>query len=497
MKFEEYRQHDATALADLVNRKEVTPAELLETAINRTEEVNPKINAVVTSLYKEAKEQLNNLDTSAPFAGVPFLLKDLDVQLKDTRYTCGTRLLKDFVSTENSEVANRILKGGMVIFGKTNTPEFGLTPFTEGELLGAARNPWNTEHTTGGSSGGSAAAVAAGIVPMAFASDGGGSIRIPASCCGLFGIKPTRGRITNGPQYGEIWSGAVCSGVVSRSVRDAAAYMDLVSGAMNGDPYSIQLPTIPYAEEIKKTPRKLKIGYSYKMPQGLKTGIDEENILAIEKAIGLLREAGHEVTEVPLPFTHQLNSELLYTLVLGELSATLDYIGEQRNRKPQRHELEPNTWLLYKLGKSFSANTFSLAKMKWNEVNRKMTHFYTQYDLLLTPTLGRRPFKIGALKNPPFEEAALRVMNALGISSIVRYTGMIEKIAQQTFSWMPYPALANITGQPAMSVPLHWAPENLPVGVMFTAPHGEESTLFQLGAQLEKAQPWFNKVPNL
>ncbi len=497
MKFEEYRSHDATSLAELVKKKQVTPAELLETAIKRTEEVNPKINAVVTPLYNEAKEQLKNLNTTSPFAGVPFLLKDLDVQLKGTRYTCGTRLLKDYVSTQNSEVTNRILKGGLVIFGKTNTPEFGLTPFTEGELLGVARNPWNTEHTTGGSSGGAGASVAAGIVPMAFASDGGGSIRIPASCNGLFGIKPTRGRITNGPQYGEVWSGAVCSGIVSRSVRDAAAYIDLVSGEMKGDPYTIPAPAVPYSEEIKKAPRKLKIGYSYQMPEGLKANIDEENIYAIETAVQLLRAEGHEVTEVPLPFTHKLNSELLYTLVLGELSSTLDYIGEQLGRKPQRHELEPNTWLLYKLGKSFSANTFALSKLKWNKVNRKMAEFHKNYDLLLTPTLGRRPFKLGTMNNPPFEETALRILNALGISTLVRYTGMIEKIAAQTFSWIPYPALANITGQPAMTVPLHWAPENLPVGVMFTAPHGDETTLFQLAAQLEKAQPWFNKVPEI
>ena len=497
MKFEEYRQHDATSLANLVKKKEITPTQLLDTAIKRNEEVNPRINAVVTPLYKEAAEQIKNLDLNSPFAGVPFLLKDLDAQLKGTRYTCGTRLLKDFVSTESSEVVNRIQKGGLVIFGKTNTPEFGLTPFTESELLGPARNPWNLNHTTGGSSGGAGASVAAGIVPMAFASDGGGSIRIPASCNGLFGIKPTRGRITNGPHYGEVWSGAVCSGIVSRSVRDAAAYLDLVSGAMKGDPYTVPLPTKPYAEEIKTAPRKLKIGYSYQMPEGLKADIDEENIRAIETTVKLLREAGHEVTEVPLPFTHQLNAELLYTLVLGELSSTLDNIGEQRGSKPQRHELEPNTWLLYKLGKSFSANAFALARLKWNLVNRKMADFHTQYDLLLTPTLGRRPFKLGALKNPPFEEAALRVMNALGISTIVRYTGMIEKIAAQTFSWIPYPALANITGQPSMTVPLHWAPENLPVGVMFTAPHGDEGTLFQLAAQLEQAQPWFNKVPTL
>src|ERR1019366_8650013 len=210
MTFDEYRKHDAVALAELVKKKEVTPSELLDIAIKRAEEVNPKINSVVTRFYDLAKEQLKQVDATAPFAGVPYLIKDLGPQLKGTQYTCGSRILKGNVSTENSDVTDRMLKAGLVIFGKTNTPEFGLTPYTESELFGPALNPWNVEHTTGGSSGGSAASVAAGIVPFASANDGGGSIRIPASCCGLFAMKPSRGRVTLGPQYGENWGGAVC-----------------------------------------------------------------------------------------------------------------------------------------------------------------------------------------------------------------------------------------------------------------------------------------------
>lgn len=497
MKFEEYRKHDATSLAELIRKKEVTPIELLETAITRAEEVNPKINAVVTKLYELGKEQLKSLDTNAPLAGVPYLIKDLGPQLKGTRYTCGSGILKDFISVENSVVTDRMLAAGLVIFGKTNTPEFGLTPWTEGKLLGTAHNPWNLNHTTGGSSGGSAAAVAAGIVPMASANDGGGSIRIPASCNGLFAIKPTRGRITLGPYFGEGWGGAVCEGLVSRSVRDSALYYDLVHGSDEGDPYHIKPPEHPFMHEITRTPRKLKIGYTTKMPVGMSKPVDEENVKAMTHAVQLLKSLGHEVVEVELPYKKEVLTELLYAMVYGETSATLDYIGEQRGRKPHRSEVEPNTWLLYKLGKSFSANAFALAKLKWNEVNRKLAEYHKQYDLLLTPTLGMRPFKIGAMNNPPFEEISLRILNALGISSVIRYTGMIEKIAEQTFSWIPYAPLANITGQPAMTVPLYWAPENLPVGVMFTAPLGDEATLFQLGAQLEKVQPWFNKVPTL
>ena len=494
MNFEEYRKHDAVALAELIKKKEVTASELLDIAIKHTEEVNPKINAVVTKLYEEGKQQLKNIDTNAPFAGVPFLLKDVDVQLKGTRFTEGSNILKDYISTQTSEVVLRIQKAGAVIFGKSNTSEFGLTPFVEGKLLGTCRNPWNTDHTTGGSSGGAGASVAAGIVPMAWASDGGGSIRIPASCNGLFGIKPSRGRIPNGPHWGEMWSGAISSGIISRSVRDAATYIDAVQGTMKGDPYIIAPPDKPYSEEVKQAPRKLKIGYSYQMPKGLNAPVDEENIKAIEKTVALLRSAGHTVDEVELPFTNKVNSELLYTLVLGEASATFELIGEQRGRKPQRDELEPNTWLIYQLGKSFSANYFALARQKWNTLNREMAAFHTKYDLLLTPTVGRKPFKIGSMNNSAVEDAALKTLNVLGLSFMVRYTGMIEKVANKTFSWMPYPALANITGQPSMSVPLHWSSDNLPVGVMFTAPMNDEATLFQLAAQLEKVQPWFNKV---
>jgi amidase len=497
MKFTEYRQHDATSLAELIKKKEVTPAELLQTAIARAEEVNPRINAVVTKLYDLANEQLKKVDSNAPLAGVPYLIKDLGPQLKGTRYTCGSRILKDFISPENSVVTDRMIAAGLVIFGKTNTPEFGLTPWTEPELFGAARNPWNLDYTTGGSSGGSAAAVAAGIVPMASANDGGGSIRIPASCNGLFSMKPTRGRITLGPYFGEGWGGAVSEGLVSRSVRDSALYYDLVHGSTEGDPYHIKPPEHPFMHEILQKPRKLKIGFTTKMPAGLKAPVDEENIKAVLHTVQLLRSLGHEVLEVELPYRKEVLTELLYAMVYGETSATLDYIGEQRGRKPHRSEVEPNTWLLYKLGKSFSANAFALAKLKWNEVNRTMADFHAQYDLLLTPTLGMRPFEVGTMNNSYFEDLSLRLLNALGISSVIRYTGMIEKIAEKTFSWIPYAPLANITGQPSMTLPLYWTGEYLPVGTMFTAPLGDEATLFQLAAQLEKSQPWFSRVPTL
>lgn len=482
MTFEEYRKYDATGLAELVKKKEVTPLELLELATRRTEEVNPQYNAVVTKFYDLAKEQIKTVDPNAPFSGVPYLIKDLGPQLKGTRFTCGSKFLANNISTANSAATDKMLKAGLIIFGKTNTPEYGITPYTESTFLGVARNPHNPEHTTGGSSGGSAAAVAAGIVPMASANDGGGSIRIPASCCGLFGLKPTRGRVSLGPENGELWGGAVCEGVVSRSIRDSALYYDLLSGATAGDPYNIQKPDRPYMEEIAAHPGKLRIGFSVEHPFDVKQ--DEENIKAVEKTVKLLRELGHEVNEIKLPFKKEIMTEVLYAMVYGELSAALDYLGEVHGTKPTRSQFEPNTWLLYKLGHSFSANSFALAKLRWNETCRAMAKFHEQYDFLLTPTLGMRPFKIGALQNNFFEQIGLRTMNALGISTVVKYTGLIEKTAGKIFSWIPYAPLANITGQPAMTMPLHTSADGLPVGVMFTARLNDEGTLFRLASQL-------------
>ena len=242
---------------------------------------------------------------------------------------------------------------------------------------------------------------------------------------------------------------------------------------------------------------KLKIGYSYQMPKGFDFKIDEENIKAIGATVTLLRELGHEVNEVELPYDKTLHTELLYTMVMSHTSATVDHISRLRGRQATVNELEPNTWLLYKLGKTFTANDVVSASLKWNKVARAMGDFHRQYDLLLTPTLGTWSFKIGALQSSAAEESALKVLNSLGISTIVKYTGMIEKISSKLYNWLPYPPLANITGQPSMSVPLHWNAEGLPMGVMFTGKMNNEDILFRLAAQLEQAKPWFDRVAQI
>lgn len=495
MNFNEYRKYDAIGLAGLIKQKQVKPSELLDIAIQRNLEVHPKINAVVTELYDFAKKSIDTLNYESTFSGVPFLIKDLGLQLKGTLYTNASRLQKNYISKETSLVVQKCIDNGFLIFGKTNTSEFGLNPFVENDFLGNTKNPWNLDYTPGGSSGGSAAAVAAGITPIATANDGGGSIRIPASCNGLFGLKPTKGRVTQGPIHGEVWSGAANHELcVSRSVRDTAYYLDAVMGNTIGDAYMIQAPDKSYAEIIKQSCRKLKIGFSTEHPFNKQ---EEENILAIEHTVQLLQSLGHHTEEVKLPYDSMLMRDCLYTLVMGELSASIDMMAKERGTPAKKDELEATNWLLYQLGKSISANEFCLAKLHWNILARSMENFHQKYDILLTPTLGMKPFKIGSLQPKPWEQSGLNFLNTVGATSILRHTSLIEETKKKIFQWIPYPPLANLSGQPAMSVPLHWSKDKLPVGVMFTAPLCDEATLLQLAIQLEDAQPWFDKMPDL
>jgi amidase len=495
MNFQEYRKHDATSLAQLVKSKQVTSLELLELAIHRCEQVNGKVNAVVTKLYEQAKNDAQQSLPDTPLAGVPFLVKDLAIELKDTPYSAGCKAFTGYISKYDSDLGNRIRKSGLITFGKTNTPEFGLTPYTEGKHLGHCKNPFNLEYTPGGSSGGSASAVASGIVPLATASDGGGSIRIPASCCGLFGLKPSRGRVPLGKTYGEMWSGAVVENCVSRSVRDSAAYLDIMRGGGVGEPYLMLAPERPYVEEVGRTVEKLKIGVCTKHPLG--QPVDAENIAAINNTVKLLTSLGHEVVEVELPYTMEVLSELLFTLVASETAVDVEHSAVALGRKPRASDFESNTWMLAKIGNAISGRDVAFYKRKWNEVSRKCGAFHLKYDLLLTPTLGRIPAQLGDLHNSPFEETMLKIASKLGIVALLRHTDIVDKVAEKVYGYIPYTPTANITGQPAMSVPLYWTAQNIPIGVMFTAAMGEEGVLYRLAAQLEEAQPWFDKVAEL
>jgi amidase len=481
----DYGQHDATGLAQLVAHGEVSAAELLECAIARCEVVNPHINAVIQPMYEQARAAVQTTLPSGPFAGVPFLLKDLLAAYAGVPLSYGNRRLKSYVPTEDAEIVRRFKSSGAVIFGKTNTPEFGLVGFTEPEAWGATRNPWSLEHSTGGSSGGAAAAVATGIVPMAHGGDGGGSIRIPASNCGLFGLKPSRGRVPLGPGTAEAWQGAVQEGLISRSVRDSAAMLDWIAGPDVGAPYGIAPPAQSFAMACQQAPAPLRIGF---IRTGLGGPLHEDCKAAVESAGKLLTDLGHHVEEVALPYDHDLMVDCYLTMYYAETASELRWLGKFLGRRAKRSDVELETWLLAHMGEALSAAEAAMAKRQWNTLARSMGRFHQQYDLLLTPTLGTPPVRIGELKAPPALRAFLKSVDMLGGIRLLRRA--IHDEAQRNFARMPFTQIANLTGQPAMSVPLHWNAAGLPIGVQFIAPLNGEERLFALAGQLEAAQPW-------
>ncbi|MBL7976706.1 MAG: amidase [Bacteroidetes Order II. Incertae sedis bacterium] len=492
MTFEEYRQYDALGLAELVRTKAVHPTELLETALARLVEVNPKLNAVIDLFPDRARQHLAKIRPDTPFSGVPFLIKDLLIELSGTSYRMGSRVMGDYRSPKNSWAANILEEAGFSIFGKTNLPELGLTVTTEPERFGATRNPWSLEHSAGGSSGGSAVAVASGIVPMASGGDGGGSIRIPAANCHVFGMKPSRGRISFAPLHGEIWNGAVVDGCLSRSVRDSAAYLDLFSRRVSGEPYLIPLPKKPYRVEAETTPPPMRIAYFSRHPFG---EAHPDVVHIMNEVIVRLQALGHTVEEVALPYDQTVFSELQTYLVATETAADLNRIGKERGKAVKPHEMEPSTYLLASIGRKLSAAKFVESKRQWNDLSRKMGELHTQFPVLLTPVLSQSPAKLGALSPTSFEETAVRLLNRLGLSHLIRYGNTLEKMAKKLFSYTPYTPIANLTGQPAMSVPAGFSPSGLPIGCMFTAAIGDEATLFRLAGQWEHVHPWFQVHP--
>ncbi len=491
--FKEYGQFDGIGLAQLVKKKEISPSEICEEAITRIEHVNPTLNAVITPMYDLARKAVQETLPDGPFCGVPFLLKDLLGDFAGVPQTMGSKALTNYIPQRDSELVKRYKKAGLVILGKTNTPEFGLKGITEPELHGPTRNPWNTDHTPGGSSGGSAAAVASGMVPMASANDGAGSIRIPAACCGLFGLKVTRGRTPNGPIHGRTWQGAVVEHVISRSVRDSAAILDATQGADVGAPYVIPPPQLPYMQEIERSPGPLRIAFDTQSP--INTAVHPECIRAVEQTVVLLQELGHEIQEAHPDVDGLALAKGLVILYSGEVSAIIDDLVLLLGRKAKRSEVESITWTLGLLGRTYSASHIVKAKREWERAGRIMGRFHEAYDIYLTPTLAYPPVKIGELDPRPIELALLKVINVLGLGRLLLATGTIDKLAVQNLSKTPFTPLANFTGQPAMSVPLYWTPDNLPCGVQFMGRYGDEATLLQLAAQLEKAQPWFDKRP--
>lgn len=493
MDFDDYARHDATSLAALVAQGEVTPHRLLELALARHHQVHGRVNAVVRLMENEARHQLQG-PLRGPFAGVPFLLKDTLQDYAGLPTTNASRATGAHVPREHAAVVRRYLGAGLVVFGKTNLPEFALKGVTDPELFGRTSNPWNLAHTPGGSSGGAAAAVASGIVPMAAGNDGGGSIRIPAACCGLFGLRPSRGRVSAGPDVGEVWFGASSEGVLSRSVRDSALALDVLQGAEPGDPFIIAPPSAPYAELMRRAPGRLRIGFTSASPIG--TEVHPEAVAAVNHAATLLRGLGHDVEEAAPEIDGAALATSYLHIYFGQVPSL---VARMKALGAGGGEPELMTRLLLTLGGALKAPALATQLAQWNTFARALGRFHQRYDLLLTPTLAHPPVKHGTGDLPAAQQALLGFLQRTGMLGLLARLELldstVEQIARDNLRYVPFTQLSNLTGTPSMSVPLHWTADGLPLGVQFVAPFGREDTLLQLAHQLEEAQPWFDRLP--
>jgi amidase len=487
----EYDRLDALALGDLVARGEVTAAELLEAALERADARNPRVNAIVARYDDEARARARGPLPAGPLAGVPFLLKDHLAAWKGHPLTSSSRLLDGWIPQFDAEVVRRFHAAGLVTFGQTNTPEFGILGTTEPVLRGPTRNPWNRARSAGGSSGGSAAAVAARIVPAAHGSDGGGSIRIPASACGVFGMKPTRGRISHAPALGESWSGFDTNGVITRSVRDSAALLDVASGPAAGDPYGAPAPARAFLAEVGAPPGRLRVAFTKEPLFARKT--DPECAAAIDAAARLLEGLGHEVVEARPEFSRDALVHAYLVVVASGVSAEAEEGARLANRRPGPSTLEEETWALAGAGKAISASELVSTVAEIHRASRVVATFFEAHDLFLTSTLALPPLPIGAVKPTALERFGIRAVARLGSRTL--FERLLAEIGGRSFDATGNTMLFNQTGQPAMSVPLHWTADGIPVGVQLAGRFGDEATLFRVAAQLEAARPWADRAP--
>jgi amidase len=493
----EYGQLDALGLAELVRRRQVTAAELLEEAIARNERVNGKINAVVIKLYDDARRAAASAPanaTTAPFAGVPFLVKDIYCEMAGLPATACSRYLADYRPPRDATIVERFRRAGLVTFGRTSAPELGLLPVTEPKLYGPTRNPWDPARTPGGSSGGSAAAVAAGVVPLAHANDGGGSIRIPAACCGLFGLKPTRARTPAGPEASELWGGFAIAHAISRSVRDSAALLDAIAGPEPTSPYWAPPPARPFLAEVGAPPGKLRIALT-RRPQVPTGAVHADCLAAVEGTARLLADLGHHVEEADPDVDAEAFARDFFTLVCVETAAFLARARGELGRAPRRGELETPTAITALIGRQRTAVAAARARQRLDAIGRRATALFDRYDLVLSPSLATPPPALGALTPGGLEAFGQEVLMALHLGFILRIPGVIDASVRRVFSFIPFSPLANVTGQPAMSVPLHWSEAGLPIGSQLVARFGDEATLFRVAAQLEAARPWRDRRP--
>jgi amidase len=488
----DYTACDATELAARVRRGEVRPIELVEKAISGIEAVNPALNAVMHPMYESARAAARDLP-DGPFRGVPMVVKDFDGFVKGEPFTAGTRFLEGFVPDHDSEALARLRRAGLVFVAKTNLPELAILGTTEGRLKGPARNPWNPEHSTGGSSGGSAALVAARAVPLGHGGDGGGSLRIPASACGLVGFKTTRGRVTMAPDFGESWGGYVSWGCLARSVRDAAALIDVMAGPGAGDPYAVPPLERPLAEEVGAPPGKLRVAFTSGSLFGKAT--HPEAKAAVESAARLLSELGHEVEEARPEFDRARLVRAYLTQIAAGVAAEIEEMGRWVGRKPSPAYFEPTTWFLFQIGRHLNAAELQQARDAAQAAGRSLATFFSRYDLLVTPTLAYPPARLGELALKTIEKAALATLRAIPAGPALR--AILAQLAETSLERTPNTQLFNQTGQPAVSLPLHQTPDGLPVGVQFAARYAEDGLLMRVASQIEAARPWKDRVPRI
>ncbi|WP_340586969.1 amidase [Erythrobacter alti] len=468
----DYRQHDALSLAGLVSRGEVTPLELLEEAIARTQAQDGRLNFLAQEMFDYGRQKIAQGLPQGPFTGVPFLEKDLHMHIAGYPSGQGSRFYANYVPQFTSELVRRHEAAGLVIFGKTTTPEFGLTGTTESIAEGQTRNPWDLGRSSGGSSGGAATAVSAGVIPLAHASDGGGSIRIPASNTGLFGLKPSRGRVPMGPLRTEGWGGSSTNGAISRSVRDSAALLDATHGTELGSRYSAPTPSGTFLSQVTRDPGELRVALMLEPVSG--APIDPQVIAATRSAAQLCESLGHRVEEKSFQFDATRLAQANFAIVSTALAADLDARAAATGITLGPDVLEPVTLAFYGIGKQMTGTMVAEANVTTQEVAIEVARFMQEFDVILSPVLATPAPLLGvySMDNPDFAAWGA----AIG-------------------AYVPFPGLFNTTGQPSMSVPLSMSPDGLPIGAMFSGRYGDEATLLRLAGQLEQASPWFDRLP--
>jgi amidase len=477
MNLVEYSKYDGVALADLVRRREVSPKELAHLFLEAVKKVNPKINAVI-EVYSDRIEAMDDQTiVDGPFAGVPFLMKDIGAGEKGRHQDGGSRLMKGYLAEQDSFLTALFKNAGLTLLGRTTTPEFALGISTESELVGTTPNPWNLDVMSGGSSGGAAASIAAGIVPIAHGSDNGGSIRIPASACGLVGLKPSRGRVTLGPDFGEPWPGMLQEFVLSRTVRDTATMLDAVSGPVLGDPFIIKQPLRPYTQELDAPTEGLRIAWTIDSwePGG---SVDPEVVRCVEQVVSQCEKAGHELVETSPVFEYE---EYFHTLCVAwafGVYMALDMFAAAMGREISEETIEPVMLSFYEYSKGLRAADMFLAEFVLNKFRRNFGKFFEQYDLLLTPTLTRLPEPLGKYSK---------------MRTDLDYEGYM-RLCEET---KMHTTAANVTGQPAITLPLGQSRSGLPIGVQFMARFGEEDALIRMASSLEKEIPWHERIPSV